>query len=69
MLPDLIIMDGGKGQLGRAVAVLEEFGLQERIAVVGLAKREEELFLPARKDPVLLPRHSPGIVSRSTHSR
>ena len=61
MLPDLIIMDGGKGQLGRAVEVLAEFGLTERVRVVGLAKREEELFLPGRSDSILLPRHSQGL--------
>ena len=61
MLPDLIIMDGGKGQLGRAVEVLEEFGLSERIAVVGLAKREEEIFLPGQPDPVILPRHAQSL--------
>ena len=41
MLPDLIIMDGGKGQLGRAVEDLEEHGLTDKVHVVGLAKREE----------------------------
>ena len=61
MLPDLIIMDGGKGQLGRAVEVLEEFGLTERVRVTGLAKREEELFLPGQSESVLLPRHSQGL--------
>lgn len=61
MLPDLIIMDGGKGQLGRAVEVLEEFGLTEKVHVVGLAKREEELFLPHQSESILLPRHSQGL--------
>ena len=61
MLPDLIIMDGGKGQLGRAVEVLDEFGLREKVHVVGLAKREEELFLPDQAESILLPRHSQGL--------
>lgn len=61
MLPDLIIMDGGKGQLGRAVEVLEEHGLTDKVHVVGLAKREEELFLPHQSESILLPRHSQGL--------
>ncbi len=45
-LPDLLIVDGGKGQLSRAVAVLERFDLIGRVPVAGLAKQQEELFLP-----------------------
>lgn len=60
-LPDLIIIDGGKGQLGRAVKVLENFGLRDKIPVVGLAKQQEEVFLPDRSKPVILPRHSQGL--------
>jgi len=60
-LPDLIIIDGGKGQLNRAVKVLNEFGLSEVIPVVGLAKREEELYLPARAHPIRLPCKSEGL--------
>ncbi len=60
-LPDLIVIDGGKGQLGRAVKVLERFGLSEKIPVVGLAKREEEIFFPRKSEPLLLPRHSQGL--------
>ncbi|GAB4536457.1 MAG: excinuclease ABC subunit UvrC [Anaerolineales bacterium] len=60
-LPDLLIVDGGKGQLGRAVKVLKEFGLLERIPVTGLAKREEELFLPGQAEPILLERGSQGL--------
>ena len=51
-------MDGGKGQLGRAVKVLETYGLQERVPVVGLAKQQEELFRPGISEFVMLPRHS-----------
>ncbi|MFH2103743.1 MAG: excinuclease ABC subunit UvrC [Chloroflexota bacterium] len=61
MLPDLLIVDGGKGQLGRAVSVLAKYNLAERIPVVGLAKQEEELFLPGKARPVLLARHSQGL--------
>ncbi len=60
-LPDLIIIDGGKGQLGRAVQVLEKFELLDKVPVVGLAKREEEIFFPHKSDSLLLPRHSQGL--------
>jgi excinuclease ABC subunit C len=60
-LPDLIIIDGGKGQLGRAVKVLEDSGLAEKVPVVGLAKREEEIFFPNRSNSLMLPRHSQGL--------
>jgi excinuclease ABC subunit C len=60
-LPDLLMVDGGKGQLSRAVTVLEQFGLMGKVPVVGLAKQEEELFLPNRSDSLLLPRHSQGL--------
>jgi excinuclease ABC subunit C len=61
VLPDLLIVDGGKGQLGRAVKILDEYGLSEKVPVVGLAKQEEELFLPGRSDSILLPRHSQAL--------
>lgn len=60
-LPDLIIVDGGKGQLGRAVTVLAEFGLTDRVKVVGLAEREEEIFRPGISESLMLPRHSQGL--------
>jgi excinuclease ABC subunit C len=60
-LPDLIIIDGGKGQLGRAVQVLENFDLFEKVPVVGLAKREEEIFFPYKSESLMLPRHSQGL--------
>jgi excinuclease ABC subunit C len=60
-LPDLLIVDGGKGQLGRAVDVLERFGLTGKFKVVGLAKREEEIFTPGNPVPVILPRGSQGL--------
>jgi excinuclease ABC subunit C len=60
-LPDLIIIDGGKGQLGRVVKVLEQFDLFDKVPVVGLAKQEEEIFFPYNSQPLLLPRHSQGL--------
>lgn len=50
LLPDLLIVDGGKGQLSRAVAVLQAFELQDKVPVVGLAKQQEEIFRPGQKD-------------------
>ncbi len=61
VLPDLLIVDGGKGQLGRAEKVLKEFGLFEEVPVTGLAKQQEELFLPGKSDSIVLPRHSQGL--------
>lgn len=52
--PSLVVIDGGKGQLGRAVKVLEEFGLD--VPVVGLAKKLEEVFVPGRSDPIIIGR-------------
>lgn len=57
-LPDFLIVDGGKGQLGRAVAVLEKFGLSGKFLLAGLAKQNEELFFPDRSKPLILPRGS-----------
>jgi excinuclease ABC subunit C len=54
-LPDLAVIDGGKGQLGAATSALESLGLGD-VAVAALAKREEEVFLPARPDPIRLDR-------------
>jgi excinuclease ABC subunit C len=53
-LPDLVIIDGGKGQVSAAREVLDEFGLHD-LPLAGLAKEREELFLPDRSDPVVLP--------------
>ena len=57
-LPDLVLVDGGKGQLGAAVAALEELGLGEQ-PVASLAKREELIFVRGRDEPIALPRRSP----------
>jgi excinuclease ABC subunit C len=54
MLPNLLIVDGGKGQLSRAVKVLEKYGIQEKISVVGLAKKFEDLYIPDGKNPLVL---------------
>lgn len=61
LLPDLLIIDGGKGQLGVAVEVLKAFGLFEAVPVCGLAKQMEEIFQPGEGTPVLLPRRSQGL--------
>ena len=60
-LPDLIIVDGGKGQLGRALAVLERAGLAGRVPIIGLAKQHEEIFVPGHNHALVLPRHSQGL--------
>ena len=60
-LPDLLIVDGGKGQLSVATEVLAEYGLTEVVPVAGLAKQREELFLPGRGDSILLPPGSQGL--------
>lgn len=52
--PSLVVIDGGKGQLGRAVSVLDEFDLD--IPVVGLAKKLEEVFVPRSPDPIVIDR-------------
>jgi excinuclease ABC subunit C len=60
-LPDLLLVDGGKGQLSRAVAVLARFSLTEVVPVAGLAKQNEELFMPGKPLPIILPRGSQGL--------
>ena len=59
-VPNLVVIDGGKGQLSAALAAMQRFDLP-RVAVIALAKRVEEVFLPGRPEPVLLDRHSPGL--------
>ena len=75
LLPDLILIDGGKGQLGVVTSLLQELGLEGRIDAVGIAKSrvvanvrgkaversEERFFLPGRKNPVLLRQGSPAL--------
>ncbi|HET9637483.1 MAG TPA: excinuclease ABC subunit UvrC [Gemmatimonadaceae bacterium] len=59
-LPDLVVIDGGKGQLSAAHAALEELGLADR-PLISLAKREEEIFIWGREEPLRLSRRSPGL--------
>lgn len=61
ILPDLLIVDGGKGQLAMAMDVLHEFGLFDEVPLAGLAKQEEELFRPGMAQSVLLPRRSEAL--------
>jgi len=61
-VPDLVLIDGGKGQLGAAVEALAEAGLQELVAVASLAKREEELFTPWSLDPIRLAHDDEGLL-------
>ena len=60
VLPDLVLIDGGKGQLNAARAVLDEAGLGD-VPIFGLAKQNEELFRPGASQPILLPRDSPTL--------
>jgi excinuclease ABC subunit C len=59
-MPDLVIVDGGRGQVSAAKTVLDEIGLHD-LPLAGLAKEREELFLPDRSDPILLPVTSPAL--------
>ncbi|MFX0049404.1 MAG: excinuclease ABC subunit UvrC [Candidatus Hermodarchaeota archaeon] len=56
-LPDLILVDGGKGQLNAGFSVLKDLGI-EGIPIIGLAKKLEEIFVPNKKEPIILPRNS-----------
>jgi excinuclease ABC subunit C len=58
--PNLVVIDGGKGQLSAALAAMHELDLP-RVAVISLAKRIEEVFVPGRSNPILLPPQSPGL--------
>ena len=59
-LPDLLVVDGGRGQLNVALEVLDEYGLSY-IPAIGLAEKNEEIILPDREEPVILPRSSPAL--------
>jgi excinuclease ABC subunit C len=61
LMPDLLVVDGGKGQLNVALEVLDEYGLRDQVPAVGLAKQEEEIYLADRLEPVRLPRTSEGL--------
>ncbi len=60
-LPQLIIVDGGKGQLSSAVEVLDELGLRGKIAVVGIAKRLEEIYFPGDSIPLYIDKNSESL--------
>jgi excinuclease ABC subunit C len=59
--PQLLLVDGGKGQLGVAIEVVNELGLADEIPVASLAKRYEEVYVPDRSDPILLSRGSEAL--------
>jgi excinuclease ABC subunit C len=59
-VPNLVVVDGGKGQLSAALAAMQQFDLP-RVAVISLAKREEEVFVPGRPQPIVLEPGSPGL--------
>jgi len=59
-VPDLVVIDGGKGQLGAALDAARDLG-QEKLPIVSLAKRDEEIFLPGQADPLRLSRRSPSL--------
>ena len=59
--PNLIVVDGGKGQLSSSLAVLEELGLVDEIPIVSLAKQFEEVYVPGKSDPIRIPRQSEAL--------
>jgi excinuclease ABC subunit C len=59
-IPNLLVVDGGKGQLSAALAAVQAYDLP-RLAVIALAKREEEVFVPGRSGPIVLPSDSAGL--------
>ncbi|MGZ8795921.1 MAG: excinuclease ABC subunit UvrC [Thermoanaerobaculia bacterium] len=59
-LPDLILIDGGRGQLNAALTALNRLGI-EGITIAGLAKREEEIYVPDREEPIRLERRDPAL--------
>jgi excinuclease ABC subunit C len=60
-MPNLVVVDGGKGQLAAALAAIDELDLP-RVAVISLAKREEEVFVPGFPAPIVLDRSSPALL-------
>jgi len=61
-LPDLLLIDGGRGQLAAATEVLTRLHLDERIPAIGLAKREEEVYLPGRSEPLKPNQNAPPML-------
>jgi excinuclease ABC subunit C len=60
-VPNLVVVDGGKGQLAAALEAIQATAGLPRVAVISLAKREEEVFVPGRSAPIVLDRHDPGL--------
>jgi excinuclease ABC subunit C len=60
-LPDLIVIDGGKGQLSSAVEALQTLGIFNKVAVIGLAKKLEEIFFPGASEPLMETHENPGL--------
>ena len=60
ILPDLVLIDGGKGQLNAARAAMQEMGA-DSVPTASLAKENEEIFIPQKKGPIVLPKSSPGL--------
>ena len=60
-LPQLVIIDGGKGQLSAAYSALEELNIQDQMCMIGIAKREEELFFPNQSSPLILDKRSDAL--------
>ena len=60
-IPDLIVVDGGKGQLSSAVEALKEIGFYGECEIIGLAKRLEEVFVPGKQDPIMIPKTSSAL--------
>ena len=61
LAPNLVVIDGGKGQLAAALEAIQATAGLPRVAVIALAKREEEVFVPGRPGPIILDRHDPGL--------
>lgn len=60
-IPDLIVVDGGKGQLSSAVEALKEVDFYKEVEIIGLAKRLEEVFVPGRQDAIMIPKTSSAL--------
>ena len=60
IIPDLVLIDGGKGQLNAVISAMRELGV-DSVPVASIAKENEEIFIPNNKEPVVLPRSSPGL--------
>ena len=60
-LPNLIVVDGGKGQLSSAYAILQQLCIEDKVEIIGLAKREEEIFFPFESDPLVIGRDSDAL--------